>query len=55
VKKGELEKRIADTAEKIAKRAAAFPEVLPTSSRSALGIPELRAGIARLLSERGAG
>ncbi len=55
LKKGELEKRLADTAEKIAKRAAAFPEVLPTSSRSAFGIPELRAGIARLLSERGAG
>ena len=55
LKKGELEKRMADTAEKIAKRAAAFPEVLPTSSRSALGIPELRAGIARLLSERGSG
>ena len=55
VKKGELEKRIADTAEKIAKRAAAFPEILPTSSRTGFGIPELRAGIARLLSERGAG
>jgi GTP-binding protein len=52
LKPGELEKCIADTAGKIAKRAAAFPEIQPTSSRSGLGIPELRAGIARLLSER---
>ncbi|MGO4386572.1 ribosome biogenesis GTP-binding protein YihA/YsxC [Microvirga sp. 2YAF29] len=54
LKAGELEKCMADTAGKIAKRAAAFPEILPTSSRSGFGIPELRAGIARLLSERGA-
>jgi len=54
LKKGELEKRIAETGQKIAKRAAAYPEVIHTSSRSGLGIPELRAGIARLLSERGA-
>src|SRR5689334_14479550 len=53
LKPGELDKRIADTAEKISKRAAAFPEILPTSSRTGTGIPELRAGIARLLSERG--
>jgi GTP-binding protein len=54
LKKGELDKRIADTAGKIAKRAAAYPEIMPTSSRSGFGIPELRAGVARLLSERGA-
>lgn len=54
LKAGELEKCMADTAGRIAKRAAAFPEILPTSSRSGFGIPELRAGIARLLSERGA-
>jgi GTP-binding protein len=54
LKQGELEKCMADTAQRIAKRAAAFPEILPTSSRSGFGIPELRAGIARLLSERGA-
>jgi len=53
LKAGEIEKRIADTAEKISKRAAAFPEILPTSGRSGFGIPELRAGIARLLAERG--
>jgi GTP-binding protein len=55
LKSGELDKRMAETAEKIARRAAAFPEIVPTSSRTGFGIPELRAGIARLLSERGAG
>ncbi|MBF9234504.1 ribosome biogenesis GTP-binding protein YihA/YsxC [Microvirga alba] len=54
LKEGEIEKCIADTAQKIAKRAAAFPEIMPTSSRSGSGIPELRAGIAKLLHERGA-
>jgi GTP-binding protein len=54
LKQGELEKCMADTAQKIAKRAAAFPEIMPTSSRTGFGIPELRAGIARLLSERSA-
>jgi GTP-binding protein len=55
LKASELDKRIADTLQKIEKRAAAFPEILSTSSRSGLGIPELRAEVARLLSERGAG
>lgn len=54
LKKGEIEKRIASTQANIAKRAAAFPEIMPTSSRTGFGIPELRAGIAHLLSERGA-
>jgi GTP-binding protein len=52
VRKGELETRIAETARLIERRAAAFPEIQPTSSRTGLGVPELRAGIARLLSER---
>jgi GTP-binding protein len=52
LKKGELERRMAETAAAIARRAAAFPEILPTSSRTGFGIPELRAGVARLLSER---
>ncbi len=34
LKPGELEKRMAETAAKIAKRAAAFPEIIPTSSRA---------------------
>ena len=55
VRKGELETRIAETARLIERRAAAFPEIQPTSSRTGLGIPELRAGIARLLAERGEG
>jgi GTP-binding protein len=49
---GELERRIGETASAIAKRPAAYPEIQPTSSRTGLGVPELRAGIARLLSER---
>ena len=52
VKESELQRRIADTAAQIAKRAAAFPEIRPTSSRTGFGMPELRADIARLLSER---
>ena len=44
LKKGEIEKRLAETAETIARRAAAFPAIQPTSSRTGLGIPELRAG-----------
>ena len=34
------------------KRPAAFPETITTSSHTGAGIPELRAAIARLLSER---
>ena len=53
IKKSEIEGRVAETAERLAKRPAAFPQIQPTSSRTGLGIPELRAGIARLLTERG--
>jgi GTP-binding protein len=52
LKAAELERRIADTAAAISRRPAAFPEIRPTSSRTGLGMPELRAGIARLLGER---
>ena len=52
LKGAELERRIAETAAAIARRPAAFPEIRPTSSRTGLGVPELRAGIARLLGER---
>jgi GTP-binding protein len=48
----ELERRLAETAAAVGRRPAAFPEVLPTSSRTGLGVPILRAGIARLLQER---
>lgn len=37
----------------IQKRPAAFPRVIATSARTGLGMPELRAAIARLLHERG--
>ena len=52
IKKSEQEAVIAATAEKIRRRPAAFPEVLLTSSEKGLGIPELRAAIARVLAER---
>jgi GTP-binding protein len=52
LKTSELERRLAETATAIQRRPAAFPEVQPTSSRTGLGVPELRAGVARLLHER---
>jgi GTP-binding protein len=55
LKEGELERRVAETAASIVKRPAAFPEVRPTSSRTGLGIPELRAAVAKLLADRGSG
>ena len=52
LKAGDLERRVSETAAAIQRRPAAFPEVQPTSSRTGLGVPELRAGVARLLHER---
>ncbi len=52
-KKAELDAVVARTGEQIARRPAAHPRVLVTSSRSAEGISELRAAIAQLLAERG--
>jgi GTP-binding protein len=54
LKKAEIEARIAGIRSAIAKRPAAYPEILLTSSRDDRGVPELRASVARLLSERGA-
>jgi GTP-binding protein len=48
LKPGEAEKRIAETNAKIAKRPAAFPEVLATSSSKKSGLEMLRARIAAL-------
>jgi GTP-binding protein len=48
----ELEGRIADVKAALKKRAAAFPEVLATSSHTGAGIPELRAAMLRLMTER---
>lgn len=53
LKPAELEHRLGEVSGAIARRPAAYPEIQPTSSRMGLGVPELRAGIARLLSERG--
>ena len=52
LKPSELGNRIAEVEAVLAKRKAAFPTVLATSSRDGTGIPELRAAIARLLDER---
>lgn len=53
LKPAELAGRIAEVEAALARRPAAFPVVLATSSREGTGIPELRAAIARLLAERG--
>jgi GTP-binding protein len=52
VKPSELASRITEVEAALAKRAAAFPTVLATSSHNGTGIPELRAAIVRLLDER---
>ena len=52
VKAAEIEKRIAETAAALAKRPAAFPDILVTSSREGSGMAELRAAIARVIKER---
>jgi GTP-binding protein len=48
-----LAQRAATVKTAIAKRPAAFPELIATSARSDQGIEPLRAAIARLLAERG--
>ena len=53
LKAAEREAMIAQVSAQIARRPAAYPDVLSTSSRKGLGIPELRASIARLMAERG--
>ncbi len=47
-KQSELDAVLAKTAEELAKRPAAYPQILITSARTGLGIPELRAAIAIL-------
>lgn len=48
LKKGELEKVLAKTKKAIAKRPAAFPEIICTSSEKKNGLNELRAEVASL-------
>ncbi len=45
IKAAGVPRLIAETAEKIRKRAAAYPEILSTSSEKGEGLPELRAAI----------
>ena len=52
LRKSEVASRIAGVQAALAKRPAAFPQVLLTSSRDDQGVEELRAAIARLLDER---
>jgi GTP-binding protein len=47
--------RLTETLDGLSKHVAAFPEVMLTSARTGAGVAELRAHIARLLAERGAG
>jgi GTP-binding protein len=53
VKKSEIPALLERTAAAIKRRPAAFPEIALTSSRDGDGVADLRASIARLLSERG--
>jgi GTP-binding protein len=52
VKASELPGRIAEVEAGLAKRPAAFPAVLLTSAHEGIGIPDLRAAVARLLAEQ---
>ena len=53
LKADEIAARVNETETGIARRAAAFPVVLPTSSQTGAGLPELRAAIVRVMRERG--
>jgi GTP-binding protein len=48
----ELQQRAAGITAALSTHPAAFPEVVATSSQTGAGVPELRAAMARLLSER---
>jgi GTP-binding protein len=52
VKPAELDSRLTEIRTAVAKHAAAYPEVLATSSHTGMGLPELRAAIMRLCRER---
>jgi GTP-binding protein len=52
IKQADLQARIAATSAALSKHAAAFPDILVTSSETGAGIPELRAAMLRLLRER---
>jgi GTP-binding protein len=50
--RGTLDSTIGAVASAVARRPAAFPDVIATSAREETGIAELRAAAARLLGER---
>jgi GTP-binding protein len=52
VKPAELAARIEATKAALAKRPAAYPDILATSARTGAGIPELRAAVMQLIAER---
>ena len=52
IKKADVESTIATVKQEIAKRPAAYPHIIFTSSHTGEGIPELRAAVALLLDER---
>jgi GTP-binding protein len=52
VGEADLAQRVEATTATLRKRPAAFPDIIATSSRTAAGIPQLRAAIARLLAQR---
>ena len=52
LKPDELAARVAELEATLAKRPAAFPDVLMTSAREGSGMADLRAAIARLVAER---
>jgi GTP-binding protein len=54
VKAAELAATTAAVAAALARRPAAFPDIVATSARTGAGIPELRAAIGRLATERSA-
>ena len=54
VRAPDLAERLAATAAAVAKRPAAYPDVVATSARTGFGIARLRAAVARLVGERGA-
>jgi GTP-binding protein len=54
VRPAEREKRINEVTARIARRVAAYPEVIFTSSEKGDGITELRAAVIKLMKERGA-
>ena len=51
VKAADHASRLAETTAALAKRPAAFPNIIFTSSETAFGIADLRAAIAKLLAE----